>query len=1045
MHHTVTGIAAAVLLTAGCTSMPVRTPVLLPWGEERASRRQVFEVRTRTPRNGLVVKLPLAGPCETVRVCDGATPGVVLPAYRSGDTLWVRLPRRTHGLRRVTVYSGPELTPSPTLSDKPAPGDDYATAAHGDAWDFDEDDQDGIRSWGDRPHHYGEVTVKDGTLNVPVTGKDPYCIWGVMFGNPAHQPPGHADSPEEAIDSSRYTRLALRVRQDCSEAKWTVYFTDRKGRYQAHDFKVKGTDFQVLTFDLPEIYPGFWDGRVMRSFRLDMTNDRPGTNVQVDWVRILPPPPMVTAGPVCTRQEVLARARTRAFRLDAPDDVTAGHKPSFRITDIRPRDRGLPPEPTFVCELRTAGLSFGLRPAAFCRAGGIKNVPGTLQPDVGGKVRELVWVVGVRDDMGRAMPPLRTGTLCVRPAELDHYVLAPQRRFEPIDGTRETGVVVSGADAFGNTVPVRCTTPDVDVTEGGSVLRVRRDGRGRVITLKCSAEPLTRHRVTFSDENGITGACEVRTVGFRRGRVRVGPAGYLTVDGEPFLPLGGFYANWPSGLPDAEGRVTRAVDLFPCGPHAYPHGFPWPEDVERKVVDYLDLCRRNGVTALRLMLRNMDIVGRVDPVQLKATLHLFELGRQRGLRFNVALFEDYTKPPYVSRDILEKIALPHYTPEQLAALPPHRARFLVEKRVLENAAQRYLNRDAIRCQKAYLDELIPVLAREEAVFCYEFENEMVRPPMSWCRDIAAYIRSIDPRTPVLGNPGPHRWPEPWRWRDSSVDLFSYHPYNDGLQEADHGAVIFIRSKWAAAAGIPFYTGEGGINQNRWQKDVKKAPQAFAMRGARDQIWLSMMCGANGAFLWTAGFESEMAQFGNVRPALAALGVKLVDFVRRRPRTVLVMPDDASANAQAAKLAWCLLGRGVDFDTRLVAESAEYAVRIDASAQALPDDLLAEYVEPLPGWQAATLVAQDARQALVYLRNVKGGIHNLGGKRACWLRTPQPAVPGVRLRGGHWHSVKALDLDTMEVTPCTLEDGLVALPAESDHDYLLYLQLVEDHD
>jgi len=95
------------------------------------------------------------------------------------------------------------------------------------------------------------------------------------------------------------------------------------------------------------------------------------------------------------------------------------------------------------------------------------------------------------------------------------------------------------------------------------------------------------------------------------------------------------------------------------------------------------------------MLRNMDLVGRVDQVQLQAVLHVLDLARPLGIRFNVVLFEDYTRPPYVNLEILDNIVLPHYTADDLKNLPAHRSRFLVDKRVLNAAGARYTDPDAI--------------------------------------------------------------------------------------------------------------------------------------------------------------------------------------------------------------------------------------------------------------------------------------------------------------------------------------------------------------
>ncbi len=978
-------------------------PVLHPWQIEGASHRQVIEARSAVARQNAVVEFVSAAPAGApLRVVDAAVPAAALPVFRAGERLLVPVPGEWTAARQLAVYWSEEggIDPSPLLPAQPIGGDDYATATHGHAWDFADGSQSGIRSWGDGPQHYGTITVEDGILTIPVTGPDPYCIWGVMFGEPG-------DQPGERIDSARYTRLRLRVRQSCPTAEWSLFFTDEKGQYQPHNFTVRGSEFQILEFDLPKIFPGFWDGRIMRAFRIDPTNKRPDTTVQIDWVRLELPDPTVEAGPVFTRADVAGREAVRRYDLTMPAVAVAGETLAFR-----PVLAG--GAPIFAAELRDGGGRLAARAA---------DHAGVVLP-AGEQARPLAWTFGPADDLGRPASPLETGAVEVRPAALDHYVLEPERRFVPTKGNRQVRIRVAGADRFGNNLPVVTGAPRVTIANGGRV-----EWTDNVLAVTCSDQPLVAHTVGFTDENNITGSCVVRTVGHRQTAIGYTPTGYITVNGELFLPLGGFYANWPSGRPGADDKIGRSLDLFPCNPVPYPHGFPWPADVEEKVCTYLDLCRENGVTALRLMLRNMDIVGRVDPVQLQATLHLFDLGFERGLRFSVALHEDYNKPPYVNRDIVEKICLPHYTAEELAALPPHRARFLVRKDILETPAARYLDADAIRCQKEYLDELIPVLAGHEAVLRYEFENEMVNPPMSWCREIAAHIRTIDPRTPILGNPGPHYWPEPWRWRDSSIHQFSYHPYNNGMERADHGTVVFARSKWAAAAGFPFATGEGGINQNRWQPDVPKVPNEFSMRGIRDQIWLSLACGANGSFMWTADCGAEMAEFGKVRPALAALGIDLAGLKRRTPRVVVVMPDNAKANNSACELAGNLLARGIDFDVRPAAAAAGYTVRLDGADPKVPDGLEAEFFAPAEGWQIASLVAADGSQALVYLRNVAGGIRNYGGEaRPCWLRTPGQTPAGLRIRAGEWTQIRAFSLDRGEIVPVERNADGILLPA-----------------
>ncbi len=1025
MHRRLTAVVIGSLVAGWVAA--AREPVQLAWQVPAASCRQVVEVSSPIPRQDTVAVFRVGAPADaTLRVVDPASADTALPIFRAGDLVTVQVPGELAAPRRLAVYWSDQgnVEGSPLLPTAPVGGDDYATATYGDAWDFDEGDQDGIRSWGDRPDHYGEITVKDGLLTVPITGKDPYCIWGVMFGEPG-------DTPTEHIDSARYTRLRMRLRQSCQNAKWAFFFTDEKGRYQTCEFTVKGTEFQTLEFDLPAVFPQFWDGRTMRALRLDTTNDRAGATVQIDWVRLEAADPAVAVGPVLDRGNVAARANLKRFDLLSPSTCRAGETPRFAVGNLTGTKTLVgDSRVAFVGELRAEDGTLVSQAADW--AGGMKNRSAELTPSAGEAVQALRWTVGVQDDLGHPMPPLKEGKLAVGPAALDHYVLTPATRFVPVSGDRQVRIQVAGADRFGNPLPVKTKQPVATISAGGEVAVA-----GSELLATCVAQPLTTHAVTFTDEAGIAGSCTMETIGYRQTEIGITPTGYLTLDGKLFLPLGGFYANWPAGLPNAEGKISRSVDLFPCGPQPYPHGFPWPQDVEEKVVAYLDLCQQNGVTALRLMLRNMDIVGRVDPVQLQATLHLFDLARPRGIYFNVALFEDYVKPPYVTLDIVDKICLPHYTPEELAALPPHRARFLVEKRLVGSAAARYLDPDAIRCQKDYLDELIPVLAGREEVLCYEFENEMVNPPMSWCREIADYLRSIDPHTPVLGNPGPHNWPEPWRWRDSGVDLFSYHPYNDGMKGADHGAIVYARSKWAAAAGFPFYTGEGGVNQNRWQPELKKMANDFSTRVIRDEIWLSMACGATGSLMWTADCVGEMAEFGKVYPALGAVGIDLPALERRKPRVVVTMPDSSKANGPACELAYNLLSRGIDYDVRPVTDADGYAVRLDGANPEVPADLMPEFFAPSEGWQLASLVSIKGDQALVYLRNAAGGIQNFGGaKRACWLRQPEAAPAIIRILGGDWEIVQAYDLDEAKTVPVERKGADVVLPGATFHDMVI---------
>jgi hypothetical protein len=989
--------------------------VALPWHQPDATRRTVFRVEAPSTLRNAMVSLPALPSADKLALADADAPAKLLPVYRGTNGITFLLPGELAPgkPRHVIAYEGGAAV-SQVLTELPPVTCDFAANVLGHAWDFDDGTQCGITTWGNRPHHVGPVTVKDGWLQIPVKDTDPYFIFGDMFGP--------AGSPRALrISSSVYRTLELRVRQSCPSAEWEFFVTDCDGRYKSMKFVVRGKEAQTLRFDLRAAFPEFWDGREFRALRIDTTNDKKDVLAEVDFVRLLPEPPTVTAGPLFTREAASARDRITAVKPAFPRALTAGERALVAVHAVGERSASAP----LLWSLATSehGTTTRAAPAAaiplpaFTRAG------------------TCAWTLGLSDDLGQPLHAV-SGTIRVEPAALASYRLAPERPFVDL-ASPSVRLSVQGLDAFGNTLSVDIRRPLWDTLAKLATGRLR--GNPAAVSAALPSDRPAACRIVLSDEKGHSGETVVTTVAYRKDTVRLNANGWLvTPAGALVFPAGGLYANWPHRL-SADGTVGRSLDLFPCGPAPYKEGFPWSPETEHAVGAYLKHCSERGIDCLRLMLRNMDLVGRVDPVQLQATLHLFDLARPYGIRFNVALLEDYDKAPYASQTILEKITLPHYTPEQLSSLPPHRARFLVRKETLPSAALRYSDRDAIACQKDYLRELIPVLASREEVLCYEFENEMVYPPMTWCREIAAFLRTIDPHTLILGNPGPHDWPEPLRWRESGCDLFSYHPYNDGHPAADHGAVIYLRSKFAAQSNLPFYTGEGGLNQNRWQKDTKKILPEPAARGARDQIWLSVCCGANGCLYWTLDHDLEAREFAKIRPAFDALGLDFSALKRQRPSVALTLPPNRRDPRDAA-MAMRLLDLGVDFDTVATNEAAAYATRLSLESQTPQSVTLpATVAAPSAGFQLATLLSDKNDQALLYLRNISGGVKDFGAPpRPCFLRDVQAAEAAFTLRAA-WRKVVVFDFDTRQAHAVTPDAaGRVSLGVTS-HDFLIGLK------
>lgn len=514
------------------------------------------------------------------------------------------------------------------------------------------------------------------------------------------------------------------------------------------------------------------------------------------------------------------------------------------------------------------------------------------------------------------------------------------------------------------------------------------------------------------------------------------PSGYIAFpDGRPFFPLGGFYANWPAVIKEGEESL-QGYDLFPCGPNPYKEGYPWSPRTEEIVKKWLEFCSRSGVTALRLMLRNMDMVGEVDEEQLKAVKHLLELAKPLGIYFDVVLFEDFDKPPYVNREILEKIVLPKYKEQDLSALPPHRRRFLLEKRL---AKDKYNDPDVLACQKDYLRQLIPQLASESQIFCYELENEIVGAPISWVNEIVSFIRELDPKRLILADPLSSDYPTPLQWQEANIDIYSYHPYNDGFPYADYGAVIYTRSKWAGLIGKPRFTGEGGINQNRWQSDVKKVPAEEAIRGVRDQIWLTITNGECGAFLWASELKGEVKEFGKAKEVLAKLDFK--NLKRKKPDIALIIPKERTSEL-CMRWAWFMLDKGLDFDF-LIQPSKDYKVCLNIDELPSSDfPLPLSPIKPSDGYQSAYLLSEDGRQVLVYLRNTKGGIKDFGDGRPCYLRLVQPAEAklSLNLKGNYRAYIYDLNEGRWLAERKVSGRGELLISKQTTHDFVVILKL-----
>jgi hypothetical protein len=310
---------------ASVLACPASAQLTLPWHRADAPQRVVFRISTPFDQREPTATLPLGFQPQNLLVVDAARPDVPLPVYTTANGCVLRLPDtlQANQPRHLVAYTG-GTEASPLLSEPPEPSSDFARTVLGRAWDFDDGTTCGIASWGNGPGHFGPVSVKDGWLQIPVKGHDPYFIFGDMFGA--------ADSPRALhIDSAVYRYLELRVRQSCADAEWQFFITDGRSRYKTLTFNVRGTEPRTFRFDLRALFPDFWDGRAFRALRIDTTNDKKDVLAEVDYVRLLPDEPAVLAGPVFTRESVAARDAVASLSVKLPRSLTAGERAIARV------------------------------------------------------------------------------------------------------------------------------------------------------------------------------------------------------------------------------------------------------------------------------------------------------------------------------------------------------------------------------------------------------------------------------------------------------------------------------------------------------------------------------------------------------------------------------------------------------------------------------------------------------------------------------------------------------------------------------------------
>lgn len=888
---------------------------------------------------------------------DTRTPSVIRPMHAGGYLYWPATAAKTYHIYyslAVHPYTGAAWAGESSL-DTIASAPDYAKAVYGKSWDFD-DGTTGIYAWGDKPENIQNKIVSDGVLTFDAVG-DPWFTWGDMFGS----------GPKENIDTAWYTTLLMRVRQSMDAVPWQIFCLSDKAGIQRYEFTVRGKDWQIIRIHLSR--DANFKG-VLRSIRIDPTDKlNSPAHIEIDWVRILP---SIDAAPGASATRYNSTEPTRI--LLAVTDGIAGAAPPLQI-QVEDAQKKPVAFADIAVVLTHAAARRSFRYNATTRADGTAELGIT-------NILAGAYSVRAASSLHASVETVKAMTLAPAAADSVRVSLAGRGTWYPA-GAQWVICVREGesftirpriTDRFGNTVAMNGTFTWRD--EGGGTFAGGTEFRNGIASASYRAARSGEIQMKFATLSSERIYVHVSPARAKKKAITVMKNGYFGYsDGSVFLPLGGHYANWPLKPPD----FKSSVDLFPCNPKPFLAAVPFDERMRSDLTQWFSQLSNNGVNTLRLMLRNMDLIGKVDESQLAAVKEYMALAQGYGIHFIVVLLEDYKKPPYVNRDIIEKIVLPHFPDESFDDHPAYRKRFFVDKDI---APMRYADADARRCKREYLAELMPHLADVPNILTYELENEMLGAPASWINEMTAAIKAVDPVTPVSASTGGGGLlsGDPYFFTSATaVDLYTYHQYptqSDKTRADAHAAsltdddielgnMINTLTRYGRACTKPAFLGESGWFDNFFK------PGETPLYLLRDIVWLALV-NDPGHCLWLFG-GNESSVYRPVKEILSRLD--LATFRRDKADAVV----DASHNVGADY--YYFQSNRADYYALLAhnRRALDAGAHVDFALSGKRGTPLAEKTLPIgiqhirvgKGYQAAVAFGNEYERILIYARNYSG--------------------------------------------------------------------------
>ena len=1013
-----------------------------------------------------------AVPCIPVRIEDGVAEWQAPARTGAGAERRFRLYFKTtsHEIEKPLVshriVGADETQPAP-----PAPPD-YASLTYGKPWDFNDGTFAGIDLWGDKPEFVRNKKVENGILSMDVQD-DAYFIWGHMWG----QAP-KADQ-KLSVDLDKFPVLEMKVRQSVNRSNWKLY--GRPGvseQLLTYDFVVAGTGWQRIRINLKK--HARWRG-VLTALRIDPSKMQPA-HIEIDWVRLT-----AVALAEHARVETIGAPSGRAASVEvsAPQTtITAGAAQEIAVTVKDAAGKPVAGQPVRIelakgsnGELAGAEKQKSLALGPRSRRG-LTDATGLLVVNYAAskKAAQAADTLLAKAEFAEAPEAkLAVSTVAGPP---HHYRVEPTTVFAVKSSELPLSISAGLVDKFDNLAgaprQLAWTTDEgAQVAAAGPVKASwQGDEKKRWV-----------YRVRVKDERGLEGESApicLLPSGPRTDPVVLGPNGYFrkSASGEPasrtpgslpaqgevsnrdvsrleplpdgasvkcrgWLPLGGFYANWV-GLPQ-NGEEGRKIISF-------------VDATEDELVHWLDFLSKQGVTAMRFMLRAhtqqgtepMDVIGRVNMPLFAKVLRYMDLARKHDIRFMLTIHEDYTKPAYYDQQALETFCIPRYEGKGLDTLSPHQRRFIRDRKLIGSIEEKYTDPDVMACQDQYARELVGLLKDNPQLFAWELENEMVNCPQSWANHMTGIIRSVDSVTPICASHGGDglRTADPLWWtHKTSIDFYTYHLYPQGAtsSEIDFGAAVDVLACYGRMAGACMLGETAGDEFSQYPKD-RDADRRYIMR---DLIWLSLVNGNPGCFFWNArGFEVEQFRLANQ----IASGLEWSNWVRQTPEIGIVVAhpwdDDKYYRTPQGRDDYAMLGRcaqhylsaGVDFDFTMdglgYAKTAQLGALGRAPVQWAPPPGTPR-LAVTPGWQVRANARKGLGEGLAYVRNFAGARQWQQPNINMYVRDRKAAPLKIRLNlPVEKLVVWATDLDTGDEKRFeTTGTGEIDLGA-NDHDWAL---------